>query len=126
MPAQGMDIRGLGPNAGNGILYADGVSIGSGGVNAPKPIVSTSVTFTPASLTALATPATAFADSSAITVNGAQLNDIVTLFPPYDTQGVIATGRVTAANTIKIGLLNPTAATVALASGTWGIVVSRR
>lgn len=125
MPATGADFRGLGPNAGNGVVYADNFA-GPLGVKGYNPVVNTTITFAPASLTALATPATASAVSSAITITGAALGDMVELFPPYDMQGVMASAYVTAANTIKITLLNTTNATVALASGTWGVVVSRR
>lgn len=121
MPATGLDIRGQGPNAGNGILYADAISIGSGGVVAPRTVVNTSVTFDPPSLATVTG-----ALSSGITVTGAALGDAVELFPPYDTQGVTAYGFVSAANTIKISLFNPTAGTIDLASGSWGVAVKRR
>lgn len=126
MPATGADFRGQGPNAGNGIVYADYFAGGAGGVKGYNQIANTTITFAPPSLTALATPATAAAVSSAITITGVQLGDMVELFPPYDLQGVMVQAYVTAANTIKISLLNTTTGTVALASGTWGVVVSRR
>ncbi|WP_144029093.1 hypothetical protein [Paenibacillus rigui] len=64
--------------------------------------------------------------SSAITVTGAALGDRVEVFPPYDTQGVIAFPFVSAADTIKISLFNPTAGTIDLASGTWTVHVIRK
>lgn len=64
--------------------------------------------------------------SSGITVTGAALGDRVELFPPSDMQGIIAFGYVSAANTVKISLFNPTAGTIDLASGTWTIHVIRK
>lgn len=64
--------------------------------------------------------------SSGITVTGAALGDRVELFPPYDTQGIIAFGFVSAADTVKISLWNPTGGTLDLASGTWRIHVIRK
>jgi hypothetical protein len=121
MSATGMDIRGQGPNAGNGILYADGVAIGSSGVVSPKTVVNTTITFDPPSL---ATGAVAV--SSGLTVTGVAIGDHIELYPPYDTQGVAAQGQVSAANTIVISLHNRSAGTVDLASGTWGVVAKRR
>lgn len=122
MSSTGLDIRGQGPNAGNGILYADGVSIGPNGVASPKTIANTTITFDPPSL---ATGAVAV--SSGITVTGAAIGDHIELYPPYDTQGIAAQGQVSAANTIVISLHNRSAGTVDLsASGTWGVVVKRR
>lgn len=121
MSSTGLDIRGQGPNAGNGILYADGLSIGPNGVVAPRTVVNTTVTFDPPSLTT-----GAIAVSSGITVTGAALGDHIELYPPYDTQGVASQAQVSAANTIVISLHNRSAGTVDLASGTWGVVVKRR
>lgn len=61
--------------------------------------------------------------SSGITVNGASLGSRVELFPPYDLQGVMIQGFVSAANTVKISMFNPTGASIDLASGTWKIIV---
>ena len=57
--------------------------------------------------------------SSPITVTGAALGDRVELFPPYSLQGIMASGCVSAADTILITLYNPTGAAIDLASGTW-------
>lgn len=116
----GADFRGQGGNAGNGIVVADGFQTGAG-VTAPDVIASTTVTFDPPSLTT-----GAFALSSGITVTGAALGDGVDLYPPYDTQGVIAQGAVSATDTIKISLFNANSGTIDLASGSWGVVIKRR
>lgn len=125
MSTTGLDIRGQGPNAGNGGVYADFYA-GPNGIKGYNTIVNTTISFDPPSLTALATPATASAISSAITVTGVKVGDMVELFPPYDLQGIMLQAYATANDTIKISLLNPTNATIDLALGTWGVVVSRR
>jgi len=63
--------------------------------------------------------------SSDITVTGAALGDIVLVTAPYDLQGIMAFGYVSAANKVKISLFNPTSSTVNLASGKWKIKVLR-
>lgn len=63
---------------------------------------------------------------SGITVTGALLGDRVELFPPYDMQGIIAFGYVSAQDTVKISLFNPTGGTIDLASGSWTIHVIRK
>lgn len=105
---------------GTGTVIADGFQSKTGAVG-PKTIVNTSATFDPPSLAT-----GVFAVSTAITVTGAALGDAVELFPPYDTDGVIYQGSVSAANAIKISLFNANTGTKDLASGTWGIVVKRR
>jgi hypothetical protein len=81
-------------------------------------VLNGTTTFDPASLATVTG-----ALSSGITVAGAALGDIVIVTAPYDLQGIIAQGFVSAANTIKISLFNPTAGTIDLASGTWKIKV---
>jgi hypothetical protein len=105
---------------GNGIVTADGFST-STGVNTPKTVVSTTITFDPPSLATAA-----IAISSGITVTGVALGDHVELYPPYDTQGVAVQAQASAVNTIVISLHNRNTITVDLASGTWGVVVKRR
>lgn len=105
---------------GDGAVLADSFQTASG-VDNPDIVVSTTVTFDPPSLTT-----GAFALSSGITVTGAALGDAVDLYPPYDTDGVIYQGNVSAADTIKISLFNANSGTKDLASGTWGVVVKRR
>ncbi len=117
----GADFRGQGGNAGLGIVVADGFQTGSGGVTAPKVVISTTITFDPPSLTT-----GAFSLSSGITVTGVQLGDAVDLYPPYDTQGIMYQASPSAADTIKISLTSCSTSTVDLASGTWGVVVRRR
>lgn len=106
--------------AGTGIVRADKFQTESG-VNNPKVMVSTTVTFDPPSLLT-----GGVAVSSGITVTGAALGDSIELYPPYDTQGVAAQAQASAANTIVISIHNRSAGTVDLASGTWGVVVKRR
>ena len=84
-------------------------------------IARTTVVVDPASLATITGALTA-----AITVPGAALGDRVELFPPYDLQGVMAQGNVSAANTVKISFFNPTGATVDLASGQWTIQAIRK
>jgi hypothetical protein len=83
-------------------------------------VINATTVFDPASLATVTG-----ALSSGITVTGAALGDIVQVSAPYDLQGIIAQGFVSAANTIKISLFNPTAGTIDLASGTWKIKVLR-
>ena len=115
----GVDFRGTAGETGNGVVTADGFKVGT--VSQPKIVVSGTVTFDPPSLTT-----GAFAVSSGITVTGAALGDAVDLYPPYDTDGVIYQASVSAADTIKISLINTNSGTKDLASGTWGVVVKRR
>lgn len=82
---------------------------------------SVEITFDPPSLTT-----GAFAVSSGITVDGVALGDAIDLYPPYDTQGIMYQGSVSAADTIVIALTSCAAGTVDLASGAWGVVVKRR
>lgn len=117
----GVDFRGTNGSEGQGIVIADGFATGDGAVSFPRVVASTSVTFNPPSLTT-----GAFAVSTAITVTGVALGDSITLFPPYDTDGVIYQASPSAANAMKISLFNANTATKDLASGTWGVVVTRR
>ncbi|RAV22206.1 hypothetical protein [Paenibacillus contaminans] len=63
--------------------------------------------------------------SSGLTVTGAAFGDHVILTAPYDLQGVIASGFVSAANTVKVSFFNPTGGTIDLASGSYKILVVR-
>lgn len=83
-------------------------------------LINTTTTFDPPSLATVTG-----ALSSGITVTGAALGDRVELFPPYDMQGILFQGFVSAANTVKITLFNTTGGTIDLASGTWRIQVIR-
>lgn len=65
----------------------------------------------------------AHALSPNITVTGAALGSFVVVAPPYDLQGVIATAYVSAANTVKISLFNPSSGAVSIGSGTWKVRV---
>ncbi|MBI1213947.1 MAG: hypothetical protein GC190_21000 [Alphaproteobacteria bacterium] len=79
----------------------------------------TGITYDPASLTSGSET-----ESGDLTVTGAALGDHVMVFPPYDLQGVLCQGRVTAADTVRIRLRNGTAGTIDLASSAaWEIWV---
>ena len=79
-------------------------------------VVNGSSVFDPASLATYTGTA-----SSAITITGAAFGDYVLVSAPYDATGIIASGSVSAANTVKITLFNATAGTIDLASGAWKI-----
>lgn len=64
--------------------------------------------------------------SAAITVTGAAFGDFVTVAAPYDLQGIVATGYVSAANTARIRLQNETGGAIDLASGTWRVRVEKQ
>jgi len=67
----------------------------------------------------------AAATSSDITVTGAKPGDLVIVTAPYDLQGVMAFGYVSADDKVKIVLFNKSGSTVDLASGKWKIKVLR-
>lgn len=77
-------------------------------------VIRSTVTFDPPSVAAGAGSV-----SSALTVTGAALGDRVEVFPPYNVEGMIVGGCVSAEDTILISLFNPTAAAIDLASGDW-------
>jgi hypothetical protein len=58
-----------------------------------------------------------------ITVTGATLNDAVLVYPPYNLQGVLCTGYVSATNAVNIRVQNETGGVLDLASGTWQVAV---
>jgi hypothetical protein len=74
-------------------------------------IRQTGITYDPASLTTGSET-----ESGNITITGAAIGDHVMVFPPYDLQGILCQGRVTASNTVRIRLRNGTAGTIDLAS----------
>lgn len=94
---------------GTGFVKADGLEI-----------VTQKITFNPPSLATLAG-----AVSTAIDVPGVKLGDAIDLYPPYDMQGVMYQGAVSADGKIKISLFNASAGTVDLAEGKWGVSVKR-
>jgi hypothetical protein len=61
--------------------------------------------------------------STTITVTGAALGDAVVVNPPYDLQGILAVGSVTAADTVKIRLYRDTAMLIASATYNPGSLV---
>lgn len=63
--------------------------------------------------------------SSVIAVLDAAFGDFVQVAAPYDLQGVLATGYVSAAGSVVIRLHNQTGATVSLASGLWRVRVHK-
>jgi hypothetical protein len=83
-------------------------------------LIVAEVTFNPPSLTTLTG-----AVSSEIDIDGAELGDRVELFPPYDTEGVIFQGFVSASGKVKISLFNPTGGTIDLDEGDWIVKVVR-
>ncbi len=60
-----------------------------------------------------------------LTVAGAAFGDVVDVSAPYSLAGIVATGYVSAANTVNIRLHNSTGGAVNLASGTWQVMVRR-
>ncbi|RCG31981.1 hypothetical protein DQ384_05415 [Sphaerisporangium album] len=59
-----------------------------------------------------------------ITVTGAVVGNPVALAPPATlTAGLIASGRVTAANTVTVRMANVTSGAIDPASATWGAAV---
>lgn len=63
--------------------------------------------------------------TSAVTVTGAALGDLVRVAAPYDLVGLTVTAYVQAANAVAIRIQNESGAVANLASGTWTIVVER-
>ena len=63
--------------------------------------------------------------SAAVTVTGAALGDSVLVGAPYDLQGILCTGYVSAPNTVRVRLQNETGTPVDLASGDWKVRVLR-
>lgn len=97
------------------------------GTNFPKGVAVSGQTLALAALPGSATidPAS-LADgagaTSTITVTGVVLGKFaVDVIAPYDLQGLIVTGYVSAANTVAIRIQNESGGTVDLASGTWRV-----
>lgn len=63
--------------------------------------------------------------SPAVTVTGAAFGDAVDVSAPYSLQGLVATGYVSAADTVVVRLHNSTGGAVNLASGQWRVGVRR-
>lgn len=63
--------------------------------------------------------------SPGVTVTGAAFGDCVDVCAPYSLQGLVATGYVSAANTVNVRLHNSTGGAINLANGTWKVVVRR-
>lgn len=63
--------------------------------------------------------------TTTVTVPGVKANTMasVRVFPPYTLSGLVATGYVSADDTVTIVLANNTGGAVDLGSGTWGVVV---
>lgn len=96
--------------------------IGAAPVDLLTNLFVATVTIDPASLATMVGAVTA-----GITVTGADLGDRVELFPPYDMQGVMAFGFVSAKNTVKISFFNPTGGTIdLLSSASWTLHVIRK
>lgn len=105
-------------------LHAEALGIkkfGSSPVDLVTNLFTVDATIDPASMATVTGALT-----TGITVTGAALGDRVEVFPPYDLQGVMAFGFVSAADTVKISFFNPTGGTIDLASGDWTIHVIRK
>lgn len=63
--------------------------------------------------------------SAAITVTGVVFGHRVEISAPYDLQGIICTGYVSAAGMVRIRLQNESGGAINLASGTWRVVARR-
>ena len=63
--------------------------------------------------------------SNSITVTGAALGDYVVVAAPYDLQGMICSGYVSASNTVKIRVQNESGGAIDLASGVWKVKVTK-
>ena len=63
--------------------------------------------------------------SSSVTVTGAAFGHRVEVAAPYDLQGILCTGYVSGADTVKIRLQNETGGAINLASGNWRVIVRR-
>lgn len=63
--------------------------------------------------------------TTTVTVPGVLANVLnhVRVFAPYSLQGMVATGYVSADDTVTVVLANATGSAVNLGSGTWGVVV---
>jgi uncharacterized protein YijF (DUF1287 family) len=78
------------------------------------------VTFNPASV------ATATTAEQSLTVTGLAVGDMVFWQKPTNTAGVgVVNMRVSAANTLQVTFVNPTAGAVDAASETWTLLVIR-
>ncbi|MCW7076423.1 MAG: hypothetical protein OCU18_03915 [Candidatus Syntrophoarchaeum sp.] len=63
--------------------------------------------------------------SGGIAVDGAAFSDYVMVAPPYSLQGIICTGYISAADTVKIRLQNETGSGITLGNGTWKVMVTK-
>ena len=61
--------------------------------------------------------------SGSVTATGAVLGDYVMVSAPHDMQGIILTGYVDAADSVKLRVQNETGGTINLASGTYKVRV---
>jgi hypothetical protein len=83
-------------------------------------IYTVATSITPASVATITTVEQTF------TVNGVNVGDGVTVSPPGLEAGVaIASARVSAANTVAIGFVNPTAGAVVPTAGTHVFMIHR-
>lgn len=60
-----------------------------------------------------------------ISIPKAELGNSVQVFPPYDLQGVLHSGYVSASGVVKIRIQNETGLTIDLASGIWKVRIIR-
>lgn len=89
--------------------------------NAKHKVYENTFTFDPSSVAAGATATSTIMSDSSTSNDFKQANvgDYVRIIPPYDLQGMSASGYVSATGQITVRLQNPTAAAIDLASGVW-------
>jgi hypothetical protein len=99
---------------GKGTNFPHGIAVG--GQTLALAVLNGSATIDPISLIDAA------GATSTITVTGVVLGKYaVDVIAPYDLQGLIVTGYVSAANTVAIRIQNETGGTIDLVSGTWRV-----
>jgi hypothetical protein len=108
------------------LLVGNGPGIGGkgaiGGTGTPvliKKIAVKTVTVTPANPVVAATT-----DEQSLTVEGVAAGDVVILVPPTNLEASLVPdhGRVTAADTVKVRIANPTAGNIATAAKSWKVL----
>lgn len=104
-------------------VATDDVSVSSLSVGGATPLTKlrgAAVSFTPA-----ATAATSAVEQT-VTVSGAVVGDAVSVTPPGTTAGVaVASARVSAANTVAVMFVNPTAGSLTAPSGSYVFLLAR-
>ena len=65
-------------------------------------------------------------ESPAIAVTGVNANDSVSVGPPMNATGLVATGYVSAFGQVKVQITNKSGAAVTPAAATWAVSVFRK